>query len=271
MAMVERVRIEGWYLHALGTWMVTHDGEEVVLPPRDQRLVALLLIEGRRPRGYLAGRLWPDTLESRASANLRSATLDLRRRAPGLLVTDAGTLGLAPHVRSDLTRLRLALRGHGRPMSVVQEAEYLLGVEELLPGWYEDWVMAERGRLREGAIDRIAHVVQRLIEEEEVDHALPLARTAIQLEPMRESAHRALARIHLLAGDRVAAWQVYTAFRRRSVHEFGVSPSSRFEELIAALRAERRARRASGRGEGDAGPAIRRRAARVLHEPASPA
>lgn len=249
MAMDERARLEGWYLHALGTWVVTRDGEEVPLPPRVQRLLALLLVDGRRPRSYLAGRLWPDSSQVRASANLRSATLDLRRRAPGLVAADARTLGLAPRVRSDVTRLRLALRGAGQPMTTIEEATYLLGFEELLPGWYEDWVITEREHLKEGIIDRISQVVHLLVSEGDVDHALPLARVAIQLEPMRESAHRALARIHLIAGDRVAAWQVYAGFRRRSVTEFGVSPSQQFEELVEPLRAERRARRASGLGE----------------------
>lgn len=243
MAMDERMRGEGWYLNALGTWSLTKDGDEVLLPPRGQRLLVLLLLEGRRPRSHLAGRLWPDTPGGRASANLRSSTLDLRRRAPGLLAADAGTLGLAPRARSDVTRLRLALRGTGHPMTTIEEAAYLVGIGELLPGWYDDWVAAERDHLREGILDRISQVVHLLLGEDDVDHALPLVRVAIQLEPMRESAHRALVRIHLVAGDRVAAWQVYTRFRRRSITEYGVSPSQRFEELIEPLRAERRARK----------------------------
>lgn len=242
MAKDEIVGGEGWYLHALGVWTLTKDGTEVPLPPRCQRLLVLLLIEGRRPRSHVAARLWPDILEPRASANLRSATLDLRRRAPGLLAADAGTLGIAPQVRSDVVGLRLVLQGAGQPMTTVEEAAYLRGIGELLPGWDEEWVTAERDHLKEGMLDRISQVVQLLVSEEDVDHALPLVRMAIQLEPMRESAHRALARIHLIAGDRVAAWQVYTGFRRRSVIEYGVSPSQLFEDLMEPLRAERRAR-----------------------------
>lgn len=229
---------------------MTRAGEEVHLPRREQNLLALLLIEGRRPRSFLAGRLWPETCESRALANLRSTTLVLRRRAPGLLAPGTGMLGLAPGVYSDVARLRLLLRGLGPSMTTVEEATYLLGVGELLPGWDQEWVVAERDHLKEGVTDRISQVVSQLVRDECIDHALPLARAAILREPMRESAHRALAQIYLLSGDRVAAWQVYTAFRRRSVTEFGVSPSTRFEELVGPLRAERRARRVDGMGEG---------------------
>lgn len=249
MASEELRRGDGWSLQALGTWAVTRGDAEVALPPRDQRLVALLLIEGRRPRAALTARLWPDAPDARAASNLRSATLDLRRRAPGLVQSVAGTLGLGTAVRSDLGLLRRLLRG-GPSTSLAEEAEALAQVGELLPGWHEDWVVAEREYLHEVVLDRIHHVVQGLVEIEAADQALPLVRTAIQLEPMRESAHRALAQIHLLSGDRVAAWQVYAGFRRRSVREFGVSPSSRFEELIEPLRAERRARRTVSRADG---------------------
>lgn len=139
-----------------------------------------------------------------------------------------------------------------------------------MPGWYEDWVVSEREYLHEMVLDRIQHVVQGLVEIEAVDEALPLVRVAIQLDPMRESAHRALARLYLLSGDRVAAWQVYDGFRRRSVREFGVSPSTRFEELIEPLRAERRARRSAGRTVG-LPDGVGRLAAEVSRRPARPA
>ncbi len=258
-----------WHLQALGAWTVTRAGVEVVLPPRDQRLLALLLIEGRRPRSVLAARLWPDAPDARASSNLRSAMLDLRRRAPGLVEPVAGTLGLHAAVGSDLTRLRRLLRG-GHAMGLVEEAGALLRVEDLMPGWFEDWVVSEREYLHERVLDRIQHVVRGLVEIEAADHALPLVRVAIQLDPMRESAHRALARLHLLSGDRVAAWQVYDGFRRRSVREFGVSPSTRFEELIEPLRAERRARRTVGRAEGLTN-GVGRFAAEVSRRPTHPA
>lgn len=249
MAADDLLRGGGWSLQALGGWAVVHDGTEVALPPRDQRLLALLLIEGRRPRSVLTARLWPDAPDARASSNLRSTALDLRRRAPGLVEAVAGTLGLGRTVDSDVARLRQLLRGR-HELGLVDEARELMQVDELLPGWHEPWVVAERGYLREGVLDRIHHVVHGLVEMEAVDHALPLVRTAIQLEPLRESAHRALVQLYLLSGDRVAAWQVYDDFRRRSVREFGVSPSSRFEEVVEPLRAERRARRAVSRSNG---------------------
>lgn len=232
-----------WQVQTLGGWRLTRGGEEVCLPHREQRLVALLVLMGPRPRSYLSGSLWPESTEDRAASNLRTTSVEVRRRAPGLLASAADTLAVAGPVRHDLAQLREALRGAGGTMTPAAEASYLLGVGELLPGWYEDWVVHERERLRAERIDRMSTIVDALVAAREPVQALPLARATVQLEPMRESAHRALARIHLLRGDRVEAWQLYEDFRRRSVTEFGVAPSSYFDELVAPLRAERQSRR----------------------------
>lgn len=254
MGTYGRTPRDGWVCDVLGLWRLTRAGRVVALPPRDQRLVALLLIEGRKPRSQLAGLLWPNSSEARAQANLRSTALDLRARAPGLVESHEGTLGLAGVVDSDLYRLRAALDGSGPGRTAVEQSEYLMGVRQLLPGWYDDWLLGERRRLDELVLDRMSRVLEVLIEEQQSGHALPLARAAIEREPMRESAHRALARVHLLSGDRIAAWQVYVDFRHRSITEFGVAPSHQFDELMEPLRAERRARRVDGPGaEGGAG------------------
>lgn len=234
-----------WQVRVLGSWHLETQGREIKVPPREQRLVALLALVGARRRSVLAGMLWPDSNEARASANLRTAAVELRRRAPGLLDAEQETLQLAGRVSTDVAMLRDRLRAPRQEVAPAAEAGYLLGVEELLPGWYDEWVVTERDRLRQGVLDRISTVVRRQMEDDPAD-ALPLARAAAELDPMRESVHRALATIHLLEGDRVAAWQVYEDFHRRSVREFGVAPSAKFEELVEPMRAERRARRTTG-------------------------
>lgn len=255
MDFVERAGPDGWCCDVLGSWRLSRAGEVVVLPPRDQRLLALLLIEGGGPHSHVAGLLWPNSSEARASSNLRSTTLDLRMRAPALVVSEGGGLALASSVRSDVSRLRDALLGRGPVRTAVEESDYLLGIRELLPGWYDDWVIAERSRLNEGVIDRMSRVLETLIDEEQIGHALPLARAAVHLEPMKESSLRSLARVHLLAGDRIAAWQTYADFRHQSIAEFGVAPSRQFDDLMEPLRAERRARKTSGdAGDGTSRP-----------------
>jgi hypothetical protein len=81
---------------------VSSGGTEIALKSREQRLVALLALQGTRPRSYLAGMLWPETAESRAAGSLRAAVWQLEHTEPGLLVCAGGQVGLNPGVAVDV-------------------------------------------------------------------------------------------------------------------------------------------------------------------------
>lgn len=257
-------RARSWQVDLLGRWGLRSRRGEVHLPEREQRLVALLLLGGPARRAQVAGTLWPDSTEARAAANLRTATLEVRRRAPGLVQAMPDHLRLAPTTSSDVAVLRETVRqGDATHHPLPVQSAYLVGLHDLLPGWYEDWVEEHRLRLHHGIVERMASVTRRLVEEGDAAQALPLARAAVRLEPLRESAHRAVAHIHLLSGDRIAAWRVYEEFHRRSVREFGVAPSAHFEELVQPLRLERQARRS---GSGSTGRTGVTRLGEVAHQ-----
>lgn len=138
----------------------------------------------------------------------------------------------------------------GELLATADEGAYLMGLGDLLSGWDEEWVVDERYRTRMVVIDLVTECVQRLVAEGDLPHALSLARALAALEPNRESAHRALAQIHLADGDRAEAWRVYEAFHHRSVRDFGVGVSVTFRDLLEPVRVERQARRMGGRRPG---------------------
>src|SRR5882724_10388336 len=78
-------------------------GEPVQLPPSAQRLLALVALH-ERPllRPYVAGTLWLDTTEDRASANLRSSLWRLNRPGRKLVEATNLQLRLAPEVQVDV-------------------------------------------------------------------------------------------------------------------------------------------------------------------------
>jgi len=53
-------------------------------------------------------------------------------------------------------------------------------------------------------------------------------------EPLRESAHREIAAIHLAEGDTAQALRHFSAYRRRLHRELGLSPSPGFRRLLAS-------------------------------------
>jgi DNA-binding SARP family transcriptional activator len=219
-------------LRLLDGFGVEIDGGPVRLPVGAQRVVAFVALH-ERPllRPYVAGSLWLDRPETRAAANLRSALWRIQRLAPRLLDVDDRALRIGGDVRVDLREAeqmaRAELGGGGlRPHALAAD---------LLPDWYEDWVLIERERFRQLRLRALEAACGRLTEEGQLDDALEAGLLALAGEPLRESAHRTLMRLHLAAGNAVEALRQYELCRRLLYDQLGVEPSERMRELVRDL------------------------------------
>jgi DNA-binding SARP family transcriptional activator len=222
---------------------------EIRLHRREQRLIALLALQGDRPRGYVAGVLWPESTERRAVGNLRAAVWQTDQEAPGLLLHDRSELRLNGPVRFDVevfTRCALRIFGwrDGGPSldrgACMRSLPVLLR-GELLPGWYDDWVIYERTRLtqlRQQALELLADL---LVDRDEIAAALVAASAAVSIEPLHEPATRALIRARMQDADYSGALRDYEAYRLRVLTELGVPPSGRLDALVRPLLERRRA------------------------------
>jgi DNA-binding SARP family transcriptional activator len=216
------------------------DGEPVSLPPSAQRLLALLALR-ERPllRLHVAGTLWLDTTEERASANLRSSLWRLNRPGPRLVEATSLQLRLAPEVRVDVRetaalahRLLAASDGADGAEADLDPAR-LTG--ELLPDWYDDWVLIERERLRQLSLHALEALGERLLDTAKLGGALEAALAAIAMEPLRESAHRLLIRIHLTEGNAAEAIRQFDLCRGLFREQLGLEPSPQLAQLVANL------------------------------------
>jgi two-component SAPR family response regulator len=109
---------------------------------------------------------------------------------------------------------------------------------ELLPGWYDDWVLAVRDRLRLRMLHALEALSTLLRDAGRPREAVEAGQVAVLAEPLRESGQRALIEAHQAAGDWVAARRQFDAFRVLLQREIGVEPS---EELTAVATARRTA------------------------------
>jgi DNA-binding SARP family transcriptional activator len=204
------------------------------LPRGVQRLVAHLSLAGRPTRGAIAGQLWPDVPELHAHGSLRSALWRLHKVVPGLVETSGGSLGLAAGVRVDVQELMDWAAGvfdpTARPEDLRAPGADLEG--ELLPGWYDDWVLLERERLRQLRMHALEVLAERLVGAGRHGEAIQVAFTAVRDEPLRESAHRVLVRAHLAEGNVVEAIREYDAFSEMLADELGVRPTAQMRELV---------------------------------------
>jgi len=207
------------------------------VPRGVQRLVAHLSLTVRPPRSAVAGHLWPDVPEDHAHGSLRSALWRLQKVAPGLVEATGGALGLAAQVRVDVRELGEWARRVRDPRSRLADVEIPdVGFRgELLPGWYDDWVLLERERLRQMRMHALELVTARLAAVGRYGDAMEAAYVAVQAEPLRESAHRALVQVHLAEGNVGEALRVYEQFREMVGDELGVQPSEHMIRLVRGI------------------------------------
>ncbi len=247
-------------LTLFGCWRLTRAGQAVEVPWRSQRLATLLALRGRQPRPHLAGVLWPDVPEDRAHASLRSALTRLRRHAPGLIQHDHGNLQLADGVAVDVVEFqglaRQVLSGDPREAAAASAYQATVTGGELLPGWYDDWVIAERERVHQLRLHALEALARHLVERGAYAEALEAALTAVGIDPLRESAQRALLEVHLAEGNTAEAVRQYDRFRSILRDELDVAPTHHMAALIARASAG-----AGARSEHDRGGRMRRQPA----------
>ena len=228
---------EGCVLRVLGGLSLTFDAVPVAVPAGSRRLLAYLALHrGPVDRRSAAGVLWPTVTEGRAAGNLRSALWRLQQVGCPLVRTGQSTVCLGDDVRVDLQSVEAwagrVLTGNAGPADLAVDPGTIADLE-LLPGWYDDWVLATAARLRLrllhalDALSRLLRKAGRPLEAVEAVHVAVLA------EPLRESGQRALIEAHQAAGDWIAAQRQYDAFRSILRREIGVEPSA---ELTAVAR-----------------------------------
>jgi DNA-binding SARP family transcriptional activator len=213
-------------------------GLRIDLPMSAQRLLAFVALQERPVlRVYVAGSLWTDAPEDRAAASLRSSLWRLHR--PGVQLVDAlgAHLRLSARVEVDIRRgLGLAeqlLNGTVDDEGLTSVDRTLEG--ELLPDWYEDWVLFERERFRQLALHALEALAERQLLAGRLRQALASALAAVRGEPLRESAHRMLIRVHLAEGNGSEALRQYDLCRCLLRDRLGIEPSEELKALVAPL------------------------------------
>jgi DNA-binding SARP family transcriptional activator len=203
-----------------------------------QRLLAFVALHDHPLlRVFVAGSLWTDSSDVRAAASLRSSLWRLHRPGLQLICASATHLRLAAEVNVDIRRgFELAHRlldGTADFETIRADDVPLDG--ELLPDWYEDWVLFERERFRQIGLHALEALADRLIAVGRLGPALEAALAAVRREPLRESAHRVLIRVHLAEGNSGEALRQYELCRRLLQERLGLEPSPQLDELIRAL------------------------------------
>jgi DNA-binding SARP family transcriptional activator len=212
---------------------LTQDGQVISLPMGVQRLMAFLALQDHPlPRPHVSGTLWLDAPDERARANLRSALWRLRCLADPLIERVGDDLWISSEVVVDVREAVALARGVLASAGLDEVRLQVFASGDLLPGWYDDWVLIERERFRQLRLHVLEFLCERLAAVGRFQAAVEAGLAVVVAEPLRESARRALIRAHLAEGNRVEAIRQYRLYRELVREELGVDPTPQMDDLI---------------------------------------
>jgi DNA-binding SARP family transcriptional activator len=234
-------------LTLLGGFEARLDGGPLLtLPTRKaQALVAYLSLPPGRahPRDKLAALLWGDQDDTAARNSLRQTLFALRRALapanPPCLVVEGDTLALNPAVvEVDVAAFEREV-ADGAPAALERAAALYHG--DLLAGLtvaevpFEEWLMAERERLRELALEALAKLLAHQRDTGATGAAIQTAGRLLALDPLQEPVHRVLMRVYAGLGRRAEAIRQYQVCARVLRHELNVDPEAETAALYREL------------------------------------
>ena len=240
-----------------GSVRVTHNNwlTEVKLTREVQALLAYLLLYRHRthPREVLAGVFWGERSQDRARGSLNTTLWRMRK----LLEPDGvppGTYLIGNHSAEvgfnrdsqywldveDFEKVInhvLAYPFQSVDESDVHDLEEILRLYkgELLEGFYEDWTLRERERLRGLYLKSLIYLQRYCRFHKLYEKGIVYGLKILELDPLREDIHREMMKLYLENGQRSLAARQYEICRTRLSEELGILPMRETQALYAQI------------------------------------
>jgi DNA-binding SARP family transcriptional activator len=209
--------------------------------PRLQALLGYLALHRDAPlsRAQVAFQLWPDSTEAQALANLRGLLRRLRIALPPidqLLRSERQSLTWDARIpwSLDVAAFQTALeaahdaeQAGDLPTARTQlQMACRLYQGDLLPGLYDEWLLSHREQLRNACLEASERLAALAEQQGDTPAAIVATRQVLQLDGLREPAHRSLIRLLAHSGDRAGALRAYHNCVTTLERELGTGPSA---------------------------------------------
>jgi WD40 repeat protein/class 3 adenylate cyclase len=226
----------------LGQFDLSLNKKRITIPSRvGQSLFAYLVlgVGTSHRREKLAGMFWPDTTEETARKYLRQELWRIRKAlapsqkdAVDYLLADEFTIAFNRNADYWLDVSQVE-----RPD---QDLESLTGnlafyQGELLPGFYEDWVVLERERLQSIFDNKMGQLLEQLVTSERWTAVQEQGERWLTLGNTPEPAFRALMLAYGARGDMTKVSSVYQRCIAALDEQFGIEPSAETRALYEGL------------------------------------
>jgi DNA-binding SARP family transcriptional activator len=240
-----------------GNVRVSHDdwNTEIPLTRENQGLLAYLLLQRRKvhSREVLADLFWGEHSQERARGSLNTALWKLKKALEPMGIP-AGTylkksdLGDVGFNKDSQYWLDVEIFEEGlnriliRPFQTI-EASHLVELEtllrlykgDLLEGFYKDWALQERERLRTLYLKSLIYLLQYHKFYGEYEKAIAYGQQVLILDPLREEIHRELMRLYVENGQRTLAVRQYEVCRATLAKEMDITPMEDTQRLYTQI------------------------------------
>ena len=241
-------------------------GPPSALGHKANELLALLLLGGHHShhREKLATTLWSESPPVSAAHSFRTTLCRLRRalepsgvaRGTYLSITRPGEVGFnwqCEHLVDVLEFQDTLSCCNSTNVGTASDTD-LRSIEralrlyegELLEGYFEDWIIYERERLRDLFIRGLSYLMRELMRRQNYHQAISCGRRALAEDPLRESVYRDLMGSYVEVGQRAEAIKLYERLSSTLDTELEVAPAKETTEVyVRILQLEGRTQSAS--------------------------
>ena len=231
--------------------------QEIRLTHGSQVLLAYLLLYRHRahPREVLANLLWGEFEQDRARKSLNTTVWRLRTAMNDsvhepddayIVSTSLGELEFNPqsHYWLDVQAFEQPVQhilSKALPIVTTEEITSLdqcaqLYQGDLLEGFYQEWVLQERERLRCLYLACLYYLMQYYHCQGESEKGLVYGLKILHLEPLREEVHREVMRLYLAGGQRALAIRQYELCCQVLASELGILPMPETQSLYLQIK-----------------------------------
>jgi DNA-binding SARP family transcriptional activator len=202
-------------------------------------------------REVLAGLFWGESSEQRARCSLRTAIWRLRKvlepaaipKGTYIVTTPMGEVGFN---RESKHWLDVADFEHNSMQILAKHIKALTAEDvrnlentltlykgDLLEGFYDEWALRERERLRTLYLKSQDHLLRYFSHHDAYGEGLACGRNILDLDPLREEIHREMMRLYYRNGQRAMALQQYENCRNILQTDLGVPPMEETRSLYS--------------------------------------
>ncbi len=243
-----------WHISLLGG-LQAEQKQQTLTRFRTQKTGALLAYlaffpDRLHPRDVLADLFWPDDAPEDARASLRTALNSLRKQleppgapAQSVLITDRSWVHLRSEaITTDVGLFRAALEAaqqttadpHTSAGHLDRAVRAYQG--ELLPGFYEEWVLQGRRHLAEAYAGALRQLLAYAEKVGDLNQALDYAFRILAIDPVSEEAHVDVMRLFRNAGRPKEALLQYDSLVHVLREQLNIEPAEESRNMAAALR-----------------------------------